>query len=257
LPVDTTFTLELAEDVCFRYRAVREDAIGRALHWKGGDAFEPETLWVFCQLARRANVVLDVGANTGIYALAACAANPKAQVIAFEPVPEVFAILSDNVSINNWADRCILSQCAVADFVGTTEFHVPYDELPSSASLHRDGFHGYPGQLIQRQATTIDRFVHEREQIDLVKIDVEGFEDKVLHGMRDVLALHRPSIVVECNPDGPYAAVQQILFEYGYQLYHLRGEGPKAVTSIVPDREERHRNFLCIARGLQEVGLSP
>lgn len=82
--------------------------------------------------------------------------------------------------------------------------------------------------------------------MDLVKIDVEGFEDKVIEGMHATLARDRPVIVCECNPDGPYRAVEQLMRLHDYGFVHLRAPAPVIMQSIAPDPSERDRNYLLI-----------
>src|SRR4051795_3359317 len=53
--------------------------------WHGWEAYEPESLRPWFRMAERAQTVLDVGANAGIFALVAALANPKARCYAFEP----------------------------------------------------------------------------------------------------------------------------------------------------------------------------
>lgn len=125
------------------------------------------------------------------------------------------------------------------------QFHVPFCDLPTSASLHSQGFRGCKGALIDVLVTTIDTVCSEDERVDLVKIDVEGFEDKVLEGMQRVLTTSAPDIIVECNPDGPFQSVETILAKFGYHFFHIRREGPVAVDKIVPSETGCYRNFLC------------
>jgi len=104
--------------------------------------------------------------------------------------------------------------------------------------------------VIEVETTTIDNAVGVDDRVDLVKIDVEGFEDKVLLGMNGVLRTSKPDLVIECNVDGPYKAVQAILASHSYLFYHLRKGGPEVVEKIRPDPREEDRNFLCTVRGL-------
>lgn len=244
LPVQTTFWVSLSPDTGFRYVSSANDAIGRALYWRSVEGWESETIRIFHRLAKKAKLVLDIGANTGVYSLIVCAANPNAQVWAFEPVPRIYQRLCENLKLNGWQDRCLVRHEAVSSFVGLAKFHVPDQEYPSSASLQVQGFHGVQGQLIEVPVTTIDALCSKHERVDLVKIDVESAEDKVLEGMQQVLTESQPAIIVECLADGPYKAVQDILARVGYRFFHLCESGPIARTEIVPD--ERYRNYLCL-----------
>ena len=90
LPVAGEFAVSLPEGGRFLYSSVHGDQIGRALHWRGLDWWESETIGVWLRLVAGASRVLDIGANTGVYTLLACAGNPTARVTSFEPVPHIF-----------------------------------------------------------------------------------------------------------------------------------------------------------------------
>jgi FkbM family methyltransferase len=247
LPITGPFYVQLPDGHSFIYSATPNDSIGRSLFWRGLK-WEAESLLPFYNLAKRSHLTLDIGSNTGIFALLACAANPTSQVIAFEPVPRVYVRLVENIKLNGWENRCQLRSEAVSNMQGSTKFHVMFADVPTSASLHLQGFRGEEGDLIDVLVTTVDAVCVDDKHVDLVKIDVEGFEDKVLEGMQHVLATSGPTIVIECIPDGPFQAVEAILTKFGYRFYHLRKEGPVAVDKIVPDQHEVYRNFLCIVR---------
>jgi FkbM family methyltransferase len=245
LPIEGTFSVTLPQGETFQYNSVAGDYVGRALHWRGVSDWEAETLAAFYSAAQTAQYVLDIGAHTGVYALIACAANPSATVYAFEPVPHVFDLLAANLRANNWEARCHAENVAIAATSGTTQFHVPRLTIPMTASLNVAGFRGLDGDLIDVRTTTIDE-VCRGQKIDLVKIDVEGFEDQVLAGMQQSMRDSAPKIIVECNPDGPYRQVEALLTNFGYSFYHLGASGPVRVPHIIPDPTESCRNYLCL-----------
>ena len=226
-----------------------DDAIGRALYWRGVDLTdEGRELRVFCSLVKESRRFLDVGANTGIYSLLACAFNPDCQVDSFEPVPRLFEKLQANVKANSWEHRCRLHQCAVSDQPGTALFHVPLVDTPTSASLNVNGFRGYDGEKIQVTVSTLDDLCFDDGPIDLMKIDVEGFEDAVLRGMPRIIERDHPSMLIECLPDGPYKEVEEILNDAGYHFFHVTDEALNPASKIIPDKSERFKNYLCTVR---------
>jgi FkbM family methyltransferase len=247
LPVELTFEVEVTPEVSFHYCAAYGDRIGQELFWRGGQAWEGETLQVFIQLAQKARLVLDIGANTGFFAMLTCAANSDVEVIAFEPVPRVYERLVENIAINHWEDRCQTKGEAVSNVEGKATFHVPFTFIPWSGSLKAKGFRGLAGELIEVPVTTIDALLGDRA-VDLIKIDVEGFEDTVLEGMLHTLSGSTPTIVVECTLDGPYERVEAILSEYNYRFYHLKPGELVEADHIQPDPDDRYRNFLCTIR---------
>jgi FkbM family methyltransferase len=203
----------------------------------------------FLQAVRSATTFLDIGANTGIYSLAACAVNPSVHVIAFEPAPRIRERLRENVSVNAWERRIEIRAEAVAGGVATASFHVPAGDLPCTSSLHPEGFRKLPGALIEVETTSVDAFMSGRDPADLLKIDVEGFENAVLDGMRDILERRPPSIILEVNLDGPHTAVQKILERYGYAFYHLTPSGARPMDGLRPDASQVCRNYLCVPPG--------
>ena len=240
---EPSFAFVVAEQ-SVKYVSPPNDVIGNQLYWTG--TFEEETSRIFVKLAQRAQTVLDVGANTGYFTLLACAASQQSRVIAFEPIPQIFDLLQRNVEDNLWQERCTLRREAVSNSQGITEFHVPESgSVPTSGSLSVDGFRGYQGHLIKTGVTTLDTVCATLDTVTLAKIDVEGFEDKVLEGMQETLRRCHPDIIVECNHDGPYQQVEALLSAHGYRFYALRESGPIAVERILPDTKDKHRNFLC------------
>lgn len=247
LPImEPEFTVALPRGRGFRYRATPGDAIGQALYWRGVEGWEFATIQAFTALVARARYFVDVGANTGAYTLMACALNGELRAVAYEPVPRVFQALSENIALNGWQSRCRAMQVAVSASPGETQLHVPHTAMPSSASLAHTGFRNIRGQLIMVPVTTIDVDIPVDERVDLMKIDVEGFEDQVLLGMQRVLREDRPVIICECNPDGPFTVVDGILAQAGYRFYHIRDDGCEPMPSIKPDPSERFRNFACV-----------
>lgn len=256
LPVEGTFRVKIEDGFGFHYVADPQDAIGRVLFWKGlHDAWESETVAIFQNYAQRSNVVLDVGANTGVYSLIACSVNDSAQVVAFEPVPRIYELFRRNLSANGYEDRCDARSMAVSNHDGEIQFHVPWTDVPTSASLHAEGFRGVGGELIKVPVVTLDAVASGLDTIDLVKIDVEGFEDTVLEGMSATLKTDEPAIILECNSDGPYNQVNSILKKNGYHIYHLTKTGPTPIFSVTPALDNTLRNYLAVKRD-SHIGLA-
>lgn len=252
LPVTGTYQVNPIPDCSFKYTFVPGDLVGNNLFWKG--TFETTTARLFFEFARTARSVLDIGSNTGYYTLLACAANPSANVISFEPVPAIRQALEKNIQVNNWQRRCSIFPHAVSNSIGIAEFSVLHGEIPASSSLNPQGFRGKRvSQILRVPTTTIDSMCGDRDDIDLVKIDVEGFEDKVLEGMSTVLTTLRPALIIEYNHDGPYQSVEQFLRKHGYAFfYRIEEKGPRRVSSIAPDEDDQDRNYFCTVSALDD-----
>lgn len=244
LPVDAFFSVDIEKGTSISYRSTRFDLIGRVLFWKGVEGFEPETIRLFRTVIRKADLFLDVGANTGIYSLVACALNPSIEVFAFEPVPRVCKLLRENIDANAFNDRCSVFEMAVADFDGWTQLHVPPEGVPTSASLDREGFRQIEGQLIRVRVTRIDSLSVQNKKEIVVKIDVEGFEHGVIRGMRELIVSDSPVIVAECVDKDASKKIEIMFKDLNYNFYNIGSKGIKYSTEIVPSKRQTDRNYL-------------
>jgi FkbM family methyltransferase len=165
---------------------------------------EPETIeWL--NGFRPGDVLWDVGANIGIYSL--YAAMRKTRVLAFEPAPGNFFLLSRNVEINGFDDRISALCIAFNDRTCLDTFHMANTEL--GASLNGFGaavdWQGAEYEAKFRQSMlgfTIDDFIAQFSPAfpTHIKIDVDGIEQKILIGARRTLADPRMrSVLVELN----------------------------------------------------------
>jgi FkbM family methyltransferase len=255
LPVSETFEVS-TNGVCFRYASVGGDDLGRILYWKGPTAFEGETITEFARLAASARVVVDVGACSGFYTLLALACNPQSRVIAFEPVAANRKRVEANLAVNGWSARCSLRPECVSSECRMAWFHVPYTPeggVVSSSSLNPNGFHGLGGELVETVCTTLDAAVPAGTPVDLVKIDVEGFEGAVLEGMRRIIFEQSPTIILECSDETRDA--DALLQEFGYDIYHIRAGELVPVTALTPD--DIFRNYLATPKASEKGAASP
>jgi Methyltransferase FkbM domain len=144
--------------------------------------------------------------------------------------------------VNGFASRSTVVRCAISDQIGKAVFYLPTDH--TMGSLEESVFPHLQRTAIEVDVTTIDALVPRGTRIDVVKIDVEGSEDKVLNGMRRLISECRPTIFFECIPQGPYPAVHAILNKFGYRFYHLEPGRAVPVTNLTPPREGRLYNFM-------------
>jgi len=244
-PGDPHFVIELPSGRSFRYTVELNDPFVRELYWRGLESDEAASLTIFGELAVGGGLLVDVGAHTGLYTVAALAASDDTRVIAFEPVPANLDRLRQNLELNGWTGRCAIRPAAVSDTVGRARLHVPLDDHPMSASLHSGGYRGLPGRVIEVDTTTLDHELRG-EAPRAMKIDVEGFEDAVLRGATHVLSQTRPSILIECNVDGPIKEVETILRAAHYRFRLLDGTERQPLDRLEIDRTERFRNTLCV-----------
>lgn len=176
-------------------------------------------------LIRQGDVVFDVGANLGLWAIPASRrAGPHARVEAFEPVPENHARLVRNLALNG-VDSVRCHCLAVADVSGERAFRAaPHNSAHGSLVARQEN----PGETVP--VTSIDEHCdrHGIDRIDWLKVDVEGAESLVFAGaVRLLSGPAAPAILFEVGETlavrlgSSSPKVKRMLVDLGYRVYAL------------------------------------
>jgi FkbM family methyltransferase len=204
-------------------------------------AYDPATLALLRRCVRPGRTAIDVGANVGTHALAMAAAR-AGRVVAFEPSPAIFKRLQENLALNPKA-HVDARQVAVSDQAGTVTLFEAKGWNLGEGSLMAD-----PALTqVLVPSTTLD--AENILDVDVIKIDVEGFEAAVLAGARTMLSQQHPIIVFEYNRS-KWAAVGYTLdsvlrdlsnLGYGFLSVGIRGleampePAPELVNIVASD----------------------
>ena len=160
--------------------------------WTNGERFVLDAV-----AAAEPACIFDVGANVGGWTEMARLRCPSAEVHAFEISPPTLASLRDRTAGDRMV-RCVAT--GLSDAPGTVRLrHFPdHPELTTASDFP----HAATAEEIEAPVTTGDRYAEEAaiDRIDLLKIDVEGMEHRVLAGFEALFAR---------------GAVQTVQFEYG------------------------------------------
>ncbi len=205
-----------------------QDGISRMWYYWGYNGYERSTTKLFLKLLESRSCVFDVGANIGYYTiLAASLLDSHGEVHGFEPVPHVFYRLLNNAQLNRL--KCLhLNSIALSDKDGQEPLFLPSNLAWSNASL----IEGFTDQkdCISAETMRFDTYCLKNaiRVVDLIKIDVEGAELKVFHGMGALLDMWLPDIICEVLEP----------FEKDLDAFFLR---------------KAYRKFLITDKGLEEV----
>jgi FkbM family methyltransferase len=153
---------------------------------------EPLELEVLVRNCGLGGIVYDVGANCGYHAIIATrAVGPKGLVYAFEPMPMLAARIRDNAARNSF-DNLRVIETAVSDIDGEISFGVigPLSALNGIETTV---------DTVTVSSIRLDAFCVDHDRPDLLLIDVEGSEIKVLEGGLQMISQHRPVIMVEVH----------------------------------------------------------
>ncbi len=244
LPVVGTVEFEAFEGGTIKMRSDGRDSIASRLFWNGLTGYEPESLPPFAALARSASVVLDIGANSGVFTLVAAAANNNAHVVAFEPAPDVVPYLHKNVALNSCSNVQVEPVAVGADR-GVVEFLIPdVLALPTGGSTRR----GFREEVrsVEVPVTTVDSYVRDMElgHVDLIKVDTEGTEPEVLDGAVETLARDRPVILCEVLLGIREEELEARLVPLDYRFFKLTDRGLERHDHLVGD--VGYKNYLLV-----------
>jgi FkbM family methyltransferase len=183
----------------------RETTVRNPYTWTAdGRAYESTSIeYVYRKLEERARArgsarLLDVGAQSGLYALYARHFDGVV-VDAYEPFAESYACLVDNIALNGVGDKVRAFAVALSDAEGTramryTPEHTGLNTLGASPVR----FSG--GSEVQVVTRTIDG-IYAATRVDVIKVDTEGWEYFILLGGREVLRRDRPELLLEVNDE--------------------------------------------------------
>jgi FkbM family methyltransferase len=230
-------------------RAVRRDG------WRGFECPLPDVFYRCVQATE--GLVLDIGANTGFYALLAAIARRDVRVIAFEPFPPVAAMLRQNLWINPRGSCVTVVDKAVSDKDGTATLFVPETTtglVETSSSLNSQFKYDH-STSIEVDVTMVDTYVARlgHPPVSVVKIDVESAEDAVLRGCRQTLRRDRPIVFVEfLQATGNDEAMERLRVELDLIDIRLRPTEAVVAPSIAFDANAWN-HLLCPAERFSEV----
>jgi FkbM family methyltransferase len=212
-----------------------DTVIGRSLRLYG--EFAGDEVDSILSFVRPGDHVLDLGANIGFHSLAlAQTVGPTGKVTAVEPQRYCFQLLCANVTANQITHVDCL-RAAVGDAPGTCA--VP---LFNPTARHNAGATAVALEAATTQTTdmvpliTVDSLA--RLRCDFIKIDTEGFEDRVVLGAQQTIATHLPVLYIEVHDRDKLRRLVGLLkpMGYGLVLHHtrfFRPDNPQAETAAI------------------------
>ena len=217
-----------------------DDSIPLKYTWRNG--YEEHSLKIWFKLSRTSNeLLLDIGAHTGIYSIIALLNNVSHNVVSFEPYYLNFARLIDNLKINNKkTSMCFLA--AVSDKNGNCKFKIdaPNYSKTQGGKISEDGQLLVPSVRIDDMKFT--------KKIRAIKIDTEGHEHPALEGSKQVIDNHRPEIIFEINKKS-FDSVMFLLDNYKYEYFLIDEENKtlEKVSKIDQNLFDNKEGINCVA----------
>jgi len=207
--------------------------LSRTLFYRG--IHEPLATQIAKEELTEGMTVIDVGSNLGYYVLLeAGQIGSQGRLFAIEPVPRTFAILEQNIALNQIGNAsaenlAMSSESAELTMNVTEQFnwaHIPQKQMNSNRAKDMSR---WVRETISVRGLTLDDFVQSRniECVNFLRMDTEGYETEIIKGAANVLATHRPlKILMEVHPFlsddiGPFAEMLSFLYEKGLRVKYV------------------------------------
>jgi FkbM family methyltransferase len=227
--------------------------VAKELYWGKGRRPKPadqHAVEVFAALARGSDVMIDVGAYTGLFTLVSLAVDPRIQAHAFEIVPDVFRVLFDNCVRNDVLHRVTLHHVGVGpDAVIRVPSGLRESALPDfySSRLHFESGARIRLLPLDSLITAIEPGARV-----VVKVDVEGTENAVLRSGDSFLRTFRPDILCEVlSGVADPVELESLLAPHGYR-FHLVRERDIQLREHV-EGNSKYRDWLFTTRSPDEL----
>lgn len=194
--------------------------------------FEENEIKFLLKYLKKGDTFLDVGANIGMYSLLASKlVEDRGKIVAFEPTPIIFERLQQNIRLNELTNVYAFN-LGLSNQKSTIDFHVSKDGHDAWNSFALLDLH-HESETIKIDVDTIDSFLIEKkiDKVDLIKVDVEGWEKYVLEGSVSLLQKEdAPIFLVEFTETNAFAAgyylgeIFDYMKSYGYDWYAYDAE---------------------------------
>ncbi|MBU0628100.1 MAG: FkbM family methyltransferase [Nanoarchaeota archaeon] len=188
--------------------------------------------------------VLDIGANIGYYALIeASIVGAEGKVYAIEPETSNFSLLLRNIKVNNFSGIIDAFNIAASDKNGFSKFYI------TKASNSHTMLPGSVHKIVRHatvRTTKIDSFLEGKRKVDLIRMDIEGYECEVIDGAMKTLesADYPLKLIIEIHP--PYYNKKN---NFGSRLENLFKAGFRIKYLVSLDEPK--------ARKIRDLGYSP
>jgi FkbM family methyltransferase len=223
--------------------------------------YEPHVTHAVRELLRNGDTFVDVGANIGFFAaLAASIVGEAGKVVAVEPMDKNVQLIHATVWRNGFHQIEILPYAA-SD--ARAQLPMTTGAGTSNGQVSRTG-ESRELPVLFAQAKRLDDLLTDLRRLDLLKIDIEGYELRALRGFESGLARHRPTLLTEFHPKCMRENAGTVpeeylafLIAYGSRVEILHHDGSCVVCADADAvmREWAHADHLLDSHGTTHIDL--
>ncbi len=217
--------------------------------------YEPFMLDLFSVYLKKSGTFVDIGANIGQHSMyAASIVGETGAVHAFEPIPAIHNQIQDSVRENHFENIVHIHPVALGEHEKDEKLYV--SKNVGGSSLVNDD---ETKEVLTVHVRNGDEQLALVKNIDVIKIDVEGYEYEVLSGIRKTLHIHKPTLFLEFS--GEFYSKQNnnhgqkilaLLRECGYTLFDIEDDMKKIIHDTAFDHlistTRKQTNLLCVIK---------
>jgi FkbM family methyltransferase len=254
------FTLADAPDLHF---ANVDSQIVQLVYWLGQSGYEPGEAAFWRRACEEAGGILEIGANIGYYTVQGASASRGTRYVAVEPLPANVDALRRNIALNDLKVEVVAAAVVGASDDGNGAEPAPVtlmlpDLHPYAASTGAYVKGASVGDRVATRSATVPAVrstsLVADGDIDLVKIDIEGFEYEVLAPLRAWLATAVPVLFVEVldHSQDLRDLLADLVADSALEAWALTGDRPQAIDGETLRHRSLKRDF-----GTRDVVLAP
>lgn len=183
---------------------------------EGRGIFDRDSFKMCIQNVKDRGTALDIGAHYGTWSVGFAQAGFR-KVLSFEPMPDVHEVLKNNAAGHDSIETYMFA-------LGEKRKEVLMDRGEENTGQGHINAAKQPGNVI---VVPLDEFQYD--DLDLIKMDVEGYEYFVLKGGQKTIMKHKPALCLELNGlsaryNTQDCAIIKMLYEWGYMLAALENK---------------------------------
>ena len=161
-----------------------------------------KTKYIFKNLNKN-SIFFDIGCNEGYYSVIASKKNYSGKTYSFEPIKSLIKIIKKNLLLNN-IKNCKIYNFAIGDEDKSSKINIFHEKNEGASSIiNKYKFTSKNQKIFIKSLDSFYKTNNFNFKIDLIKIDVEGYEIKILYGMMNLINSRK---------------INKILVEYHYSL---------------------------------------
>lgn len=211
-----------------------------------GGFYEKIELDIFERLAKKSLTIFDIGGSIGDYTCVGASRLPEiGRLTVFEPVPENITYIKRNLAQNKLTDKVMVEAAAVGDTDGEMTIFMVEDSV-GTHSASASSAAGISKNGVKVPVVALDSYVkkHSIDSLDILKIDIEGYDGFALRGAKTILSDLKPTVFIEFVADNlvncgfdPQEFLELLVGEYGH-IYVV--DEPKNTLKLASKDDLQH-----------------